>query len=159
MSSEKLCSTLPLTRCTGVYYSATAHPGGTVKSEKNHMTAQFYHGDKKGMSNKGAIPSKWVDKATGKEKVGEKDQHHVYINDKKKVPSAWSNAVIKSHARKAAASEKEKAAAKEVHDAKVKVAHEEGKSIQHKTSPEEKKALRDARRAEKSEKKKKAGAL
>ena len=161
MSSEKICQCAPhclFTHCTGVYYSATAHPGGTVKSEKNHITAQFYHGDKKGMSNKGAIPSKWVEKATGKEKVGEKDQHHVYISDKKKVPSAWSNAVAASHARKAAASEKEKAAAKVVHDAKSEGAKKVGEAIQHKISPEEKKALRDAKRAEKSEKRKKTGA-
>ena len=129
-----------------------------MKTEKNHITAQFYHGDKKGMSNKGAIPSKWVDKATGEEKVGEKDQHHVYISDRKRASTAWSNAVGASHARKEAASEKEKAAAKEVHEAKSKVAHEAGKVIQNSISAEGKKAQREAAKAEKLARKKKPGA-
>ena len=126
-----------------------------MKTEKNHITAQFYHGDKKGMSNKGPVPSKWVDKATGKEKVGEKNQHHVYIGDKKKVPSAWSNAVDASHARKAAAGEKEKAAAKAAHDAKSEGARKEGEAIKHSISADDKKAQRAAAKAEKAARKKK----
>ena len=150
---------MPLTHhCTGVYYSATAHKGGTVATEANHVTAQFFKGDKRGKSNKGPIPSSWTDKATGKVKVGEKDQHHVYINDKRKVASAWSNAVDASNARKAAAKEKEKGALEKERVAKVEVAKKEGESIRQKISPDDKKAQREAAKAEKAARKKKPGA-
>jgi len=136
---------------------ATAHKGGTVKTEANHITAQFFKGDKKGKSNKGAIRSSWTDKATGKVKVGEKDQHHVYINDKQKVPSAWSKAVDASNTRKTAAKEKEKGALEEKRVAKVAVAKKEGESIRQNISPDDKKAQREAAKAEKAARKKKPG--
>ena len=144
------------TYCTGVYYSATAHSGGTVKTEANHITAQFFKGDKKGKSNKGPIPSSWTDKSTGKVKVGEKDQHHIYINDKQKVPSSWSRAVDASHARKTAAKEKEKDALNEKRVAKVAEAKKDGESIQQKMSPEEKKTRRGKKKEEKADRKEKA---
>jgi len=46
------------------------HKGGSVATEKNHITTHFY--DK----NKQTIPSKWTDKSTGEKKDGE--LHHVY---------------------------------------------------------------------------------
>ena len=61
-------------------YSATAHEGGTAKDEKNHITAQFH--DAKGRP----LPSSWTDKKTGETMVGEKNQHHVYVNDKLTAP-------------------------------------------------------------------------
>lgn len=134
---------------------ATAHKGGTVKTEKNHITAQFFKGDKKGSSNGGPIPSSWTDKATGKVKVGEKNQHHVYVNDKKKVPSAWSKATDASHARKTAAEEKVKAESGKVRDAKVADARVAGTKKAGEISAEEKKAQREAVKAAKAAKKKK----
>jgi len=134
---------------------ATAHTGGTVKDEKNHLTAQFYKGDKRGSSSGGAIHSTWVDKATGEVKVGEKDQHHVYVNDKLKVPSAWSKAVDASHERKTAAEEEKKAESSKLRDAKVAVAKSAGESTKASISPEDKKAQREAAKAEKAARKKK----
>lgn len=98
---------------------ATAHTGGTVKEEKNHITAQFFKGDKRGSSNKGPIPSSWTDKKTGEVKVGEKHQHHVYVNDKQKVPSAWSKAVNASHDRKEAAKKEKEAEKKKAQKARI----------------------------------------
>ena len=60
--------------------SATAHTGGTRPDEKNHITAQFH--DAKGRP----LPSSWTDKKTGETMVGEKNQHHVYVNDKLTAP-------------------------------------------------------------------------
>jgi len=134
---------------------ATAHQGGIVKSEKNHITAQFFKGHKKGSSNGGAIPSSWTDKATGKVKVGEKDQHHVYVNDKQKVPSAWSKALDASRARKTAAEEKEKAKSGNLRDAKVADARVAGTKKAGEISPEDKKAQRKAVKEEKAARKKK----
>jgi len=134
---------------------ATAHKGGTVKDEKNHITAQFFKGDKKGSSNKGPIPSSWTDKATGAVKVGEKNQHHVYVNDKQKVPSAWSKAVGASDGRKTAAEDKKKAEEGKVRDAKVADARAAGSKKAGEISAEEKKAQREAAKAEKAARKKK----
>lgn len=100
---------------------ATAHSGGTVKEEKNHITAQFFKGDTKGSSNLGPIPSSWTDKKTGKIKVGEKHQHHVYVNDRK-VPSAWSKAVNASHDRKEADRKEKEAEKKKEQEARIEAA-------------------------------------
>lgn len=121
---------------------ATAHTGGTVKEEKNHITAQFFKGDKKGSSNKGPIPSSWTDKKTGEVKVGTKDQHHVYVNDKQKVPSAWTKAIGASRDRKAAAKMEEAAKKKEVLDAKIAAKKEAGE-----TKRKEREAARAAAKA------------
>ena len=132
---------MPLTHCIGVYYSATAHTGGTVKDEKNHITAEFFKGDKKGSSNKGLISSSWTVKATGEVKMGEK--HHVYVSDKQKVPSAWSKAVGASHDRKMVAKNKEEAELKKVRDAKVEAAKKAGayKTAQRKAAKAEKASI------------------
>lgn len=136
-------------------YSATAHEGGTVKEERNHITAHF----KKAGGE--IVPSAWTDK-NGKKHVG--DQHHVYVDDNlgklKKVPSVWTNAVddhkeAAEASRKAAleaAEVKRKIALEaelnrqaEIKDAKAKKAKAESMSLQNLT-PEEKAALRSQKK-------------
>lgn len=127
---------------------ATAHTGGTVKEEKNHLTAQF-------MKHSGeALPSTWTDKKTGDVKTGEKNQHHVYVNDKQKVPSAWSGAVKKSELRKAAADEEKKAESSAARKVKVDAAKAAAESTKSTITPEEKKAQREKAKAEKAARKK-----
>jgi len=96
---------------------STLHTGGTVKEEKNHITAQFHDAGGE------YIKSSWVDK-TGKTREGEKHQHHVYPNDNAKIPSVWTNAVDASNNRKIAAEEAKKneksAVAKAIGDLKKK---------------------------------------
>jgi len=128
---------------------ATAHKGGTVKDEKNHITAQFKdHKDR-------PIPSSWTDSKTGEVKTGEKDQHHVYVSDKKKVPSAWSNAVAESDKRKAAAKEEKKAESSTAHKEKVDEAKAAGEKKRGEIGADEKRAQREKVRAEKAARKKK----
>ena len=130
-------------------YSATAHTGGTRPDEKNHITAQFH--DSKGRP----LPSSWTDKETGKTMVGEKNQHHVYVNDKMKTPSAWTKAVDASHSRKAEADAAEKEKADKAFADKAAAAKKVGESTRASITPEEKKAQRDAKKAEKAAGKKK----
>ena len=131
-------------------YSATAHTGGNRPDEKNHITAQFH--DSKGVP----LPSSWTDKDTGKTMVGEKNQHHVYVNDKMKTPSAWTKAVDASHSRKAEADAAEKEKAEKAFVDKIALAKKAGESTRASITPEEKKAQRDAAKASKVAKKKPA---
>ena len=131
-------------------YSATAHTGGSVKEEKNHITAQFF--DAKGRP----IPSTWKDSKTGDIKVGEKNQHHVYVDDKAKTPSAWTKAVDASNSRKAADEASKKAELEKAFADKAAAAEEVGKSTKDSITPEEKKAQREAKKAEKSSRKEEA---
>lgn len=126
---------------------ATAHKGGTVKEEKNHITAQFT--DHKGRP----LPSTWKDSKTGETKVGEKNQHHVYVNDKAKTPSAWTKAVDASNGRKATAEASKKAELDKAFADKASAAKKVGESTRGSISPEEKKAQREAKKAEKAARK------
>jgi len=127
---------------------ATAHTGGTVKHEKNHITAQF--SDAKGRP----LPSTWTDSKTGETKVGEKNQHHVYVNDKAKTPSAWTKAVDASNSRKSAAEASKKAESDKEFADKAAAAKKAGESTKNSISPEDKKAQREAKKAQKAAKKK-----
>ena len=79
-------------------YSSTSHEGGTVKHEKEHITAKFVDSQ-----TQRYIPSEWTDQKTGKVKKGKSDMHHVYPDryPNIKAPKAWNVAVAESKARKA----------------------------------------------------------
>jgi hypothetical protein len=127
-------------------YSATAHDGGTVKHEKNHITAQFQDGSGR------ALPSKWTDGKTGEVKTGEKDQHHVYTAGKK-APKAWTSAVGASKERHAAAEKAKKAEEDKAFKAKAGTSKAAGLDTKKTITAEEKKAQRDAKKAAKADKK------
>jgi len=128
---------------------ATAHTGGTVKEEKNHITPQF--SDPSGKP----IPSSWTDSKTGKTKTGEKDQHHVYVNEKAKTPSAWTKAVDASNSRKAADEASKKAESDKAFADKAAAAKEVGESTRDSIMREAKQAQRAKVKAEKAARKKK----
>ena len=117
--------------------SATAHTGGTRPDEKNHITAQFH--DAKGQ----ALTQQLDRQKDGETMVGEKNQHHVYVNDKLTAPSAWTNAVDASNRRKAEAEAAEKEKADKAFAEKAAEAKKVGESTRASITPKEKKKQRD----------------
>jgi hypothetical protein len=131
------------------FFSATAHEGGTVGHEKNHITAQFQ--DKKG----NAIPSKWTDSKTGKVHTGLKNQHQVYTDNKKtKSPSSWNKAVQNSKNKQAANQAANQAASHNAFKQQSAKAKQAGIAKGANMSADDKKAQRQAaKQAKKSGKK------
>jgi len=76
---------------------STSHEGGTVKHEKEHITAKFVD-----PQTQRYIPSEWTDQKTGQVKKSKSDMHHVYPDryPNIKAPNAWNVAVAESKARK-----------------------------------------------------------
>jgi hypothetical protein len=87
---------------------------------------------------------------TGEEKTGEKNQHHVYTDDKKaKAPSSWNKAVEGSKTKKAEDAAAKKQASDDAFKKKSAEAKKEGTAKGATMSAEDKKAQRKAAKAAK----------